>query len=103
VVTSRGPVISVIVPFWNAAPFSGAVTDGVVGEPFVACELTISGKGSTDSSFEIAKRYPRPFQGPMHCLEHMGRRNRGVAASCSLGARRIARLDGAAIPFRTPS
>jgi hypothetical protein len=103
VVTSSGALISVDCAILEPAPFSGAVTDGVVGEPLVACELTISGKGSTDSSFEIAKRYPRPFQGPMHCLEHMGRRNRGVAASCSLGARRIARLDGAAIPFRTPS
>jgi hypothetical protein len=103
VVTSSGPFIWVIVPFWNAAPFSGAVTDGVVGEPFVASELTISGKGSRDSSFENGKRYLRPFQGPMRCLEHKGQRNRCVAASCSLGARRIARLDGAAIPFRTPS
>jgi hypothetical protein len=101
-VTSSGPFIWAIVPFRNAAPFSEAVTDGVVGEPFVASDLTIS-KGSRDNSFEIGKRYPRPFQGPMRCLEHKGQRNRCVAALCSLVARRIARLDGAAIPFRTPS
>ena len=91
-----GPLVSVIVPFWNAIAFIGEALDSVLAQTFTAWELVLVDDGSGDGSTEIAKAYVERFPGKIRYVEHEGHQNRGVAASRNLGVRHA---QGAYIAF----
>jgi glycosyltransferase involved in cell wall biosynthesis/SAM-dependent methyltransferase len=84
---ARGPLVSVIVPFWNAKSFIEEAIESVLAQTFQSWELILVDDGSSDGSTEIATRYASRFPGRIRCLEHDRHQNRGVAASRNLGIR----------------
>jgi glycosyltransferase involved in cell wall biosynthesis len=84
---SDGPLVSVIVPFWNASPFLEEAIASVLAQSFQSWELLLIDDGSSDGSTEIAKRYAERFPETIRCFEHERHENRGVAASRNLGVR----------------
>jgi glycosyltransferase involved in cell wall biosynthesis len=92
------PLVSVIVPFWNAGAFLEEAIASVTGQTFASWELLLVDDGGDDDSSAIAARYAERFPDRIRCLAHEGRANRGVAASRNLGVchargRYIAFLD----------
>jgi len=81
------PLVSVVVPFWNASAFIGEAINSVLAQTFQSWELLLIDDGSSDGSTEIAKRYAERFPGRIRTLEHESHQNRGVAASRNLGVR----------------
>lgn len=84
---SRGPLVSVITPFWNTRAFLEEAIASVLSQTFRSWELLLIDDGSSDGSTEIAKRYAERFPGSIRYLEHERHENRGVAASRNLGVR----------------
>lgn len=81
------PVVSVVVPFWNAASFLEEAIESVLVQTFQAWELILVDDGSSDGSTEIAKRHVERRPGTVRYVEHERHQNRGVAASRNLGVR----------------
>lgn len=81
------PLVSVIVPFWNASAFLEEAIASVLAQTFPSWELLLIDDGSEDGSSEIAKRYTEQFPGKIRCFQHERHENRGVAASRNLGVR----------------
>jgi glycosyltransferase involved in cell wall biosynthesis len=81
------PLVSVVVPFWNAGAFIGEAIDSVLAQTFSSWEMLLIDDGSSDGSSEIGKRYAQRFPERIRYLQHDDRRNRGVAASRNLGVR----------------
>jgi glycosyltransferase involved in cell wall biosynthesis/SAM-dependent methyltransferase len=86
-VMPSGPLVSVIVPFWNTRAFIGEAIDSVLAQTFPAGELLLVDDGSSDRSTDIAKGYAERFPERIRYVEHEGHQNRGVAASRNLGVR----------------
>ena len=86
-VMPRGPLVSVIVPFWNARAFIEEAIASVLTQVFQPWELLLIDDGSSDGSTEIAKRFVERFPGRIQYFEHERHANRGVAASRNLGVR----------------
>jgi glycosyltransferase involved in cell wall biosynthesis/SAM-dependent methyltransferase len=80
------PLVSVIVPFWNASAFLEEAIASVIAQTFLSWELLLVDDGSSDGSTEIAKRYAASSPGRIRYLEHDHHANRGVAASRNAGA-----------------
>ena len=51
------PMVSVVVPMYNAAPYTGAALESILGQTWPALEIIIVDDGSTDDSAAIAARY----------------------------------------------
>lgn len=92
--TSKKPLISVILPVYNGAPFLGAAIDSILKQTLNDFELIIINDGSTDDSLSILKHYesvdPR--------VKLFSRSNKGLANTLneSIGLARgawIARMD----------
>ena len=83
--TATEPLVSVIVPFWNAGAFLEEAIASVTGQTFASWELLLVDDGGADDSSAIAARYAEQFPERIRCLAHDGRANRGVAASRNLG------------------
>ena len=83
---SHQPLVSVIIPFFNAQQFLGEAIESVLAQSYSNWELILVDDGSIDRSREIAtgyaKRHSRVF-----CLEHKDHSNRGACASRNLGVR----------------
>jgi len=66
---SHQPLVSVIIPFFNAQQFLGEAIESVLAQSYSNWELILVDDGSIDRSREIAtgyaKRHSRVF-----CLEH---------------------------------
>jgi glycosyltransferase involved in cell wall biosynthesis len=94
-VSSR-PLVSVVTIFLNAQRFLGEAVDSVLAQTWRDWELLLVDDGSTDGSREIAAEYARRHPERVRCLEHPGRRNRGMSASRNLG---LAHARGDLIAF----
>jgi glycosyltransferase involved in cell wall biosynthesis len=81
------PLVSVIVPFWNAGAFLEEAIASVTSQTFSSWELLLVDDGAEDDSPAIAARYAERLPGRIRCLAHDARANRGVAASRNLGVR----------------
>lgn len=81
------PLVSVVVPVWNAERFLAATIESVIAQTWPDWELLLADDGSTDRSPEIAASYARSHPGRIRCLEHPGRANRGESATRNLGLR----------------
>ncbi|TWJ19371.1 glycosyltransferase family 2 protein [Geobacter argillaceus] len=79
----KSPLVSVIIPTYNRAALLQEALQSIVGQTFADYEVLIVDDGSTDSTREVAARFPADRFIYMH-QEHQGRsaaRNRALAAT----------------------
>jgi glycosyltransferase involved in cell wall biosynthesis len=81
------PLVSVIVPFWNAERFIEEAIESVFAQTYDNWELLLVDDGSVDGSTDIALRYAQRQPERVRYLEHPGHQNRGVGAARNLGIR----------------
>ena len=98
------PVISVILPAYNASGTIGRAIESIQQQTFVDWELLVVDDGSSDGTASVAAEYCRRDQRiQLHCLGS----NEGIVAALNLGIERaeaslIARMDAddASLPGR---
>jgi glycosyltransferase involved in cell wall biosynthesis len=95
---SGQPLVSVLVPVFNAARFLGEAVESVRAQMYPNWELFICDDGSVDGSREVALRYAGQDPRRIRVLAHPDGRNLGVGATRNLGLRHacgdlIAMLD----------
>lgn len=90
------PLVSVIIPIFDAEPFLADAIESVFAQTYDAWELLLVDDGSTDRSVEIAMGYERRHPDRVRYLEHEGHANRGASVSRNLGIRHA---KGAYIAF----
>jgi glycosyltransferase involved in cell wall biosynthesis len=81
------PLVSIIIPFWNAESYLQEAIDSVMGQTYDHWELLLVDDGSTDSSFEIATLCAQQHSQKVRVLQHARQKNLGVSASRNLGLR----------------
>jgi glycosyltransferase involved in cell wall biosynthesis len=79
------PLISVILPFFNAARFIREAIESVLVQSYDHWELWLIDDGSTDGSSEAARTYSAKDPEKVHYVEHEGHANRGLPASRNVG------------------
>lgn len=79
---SNAPLVSVIVPCYNAARFLGETIDSVLAQTLSAFELIVIDDGSTDGTAEVIDRYRRRLGARL--IAESGP-NRGVSAARNRG------------------
>jgi glycosyltransferase involved in cell wall biosynthesis len=85
------PVVSVVIPAYNAARFLPDALDSVLAQTFRDLEVLVIDDGSTDATPETLARY----RSPVRCIRQSNAgvstaRNRGIAEACG---RYVAFLD----------
>ncbi|HET9531811.1 MAG TPA: glycosyltransferase, partial [Blastocatellia bacterium] len=83
----RGPVVSVIMIFFNAEKFISEAIESVLGQTYDDWELLLVDDGSTDGGTRTALRYVERYPDKVRYLEHEGHQNRGMSATRNLGIR----------------
>ncbi len=83
--TPRGPAVSVIMIFLDAAEFMDEAIASVMAQTQTDFELLLCDDGSTDGSTSIALRWAAEHPGRVRYLEHAGHVNRGMSATRNLG------------------
>ena len=81
------PLVTIITPFLNAAPFLREAIDSVLAQTYSRWELLLIDDGSTDGSTDIALDYVRRYPEQISYFEHPGRENRGTSAALNVGIR----------------
>lgn len=81
------PIVSVIIPVYNAEPFLKETLDSVLASTYHALEVIIIDDGSTDNSLEIAQEYADNYKNVFFYKQ----KNRGVSAARNNG---ISRSNG---------
>lgn len=79
-----GPLVSVIMIFWNAETFLQEAIDSVLNQTLQDYELLLVDDGSTDNSPVLAQQLANSDQ-RIRLLAHPGRQNRGTGESRNLG------------------
>lgn len=82
---SNNPLVSVVVPFFNAGNFIEEAVASVFAQTYNHWELLLVDDGSTDCSTAIACDLVRRFPHRVRYLEHQNHQNRGISASRNLG------------------
>lgn len=59
--TADQPLVSIVIPAFNAAEYLREAIDSVLGQDYSNVELIVLDDGSTDNSIEILKSYPEGF------------------------------------------
>jgi glycosyltransferase involved in cell wall biosynthesis len=95
----RTPLVSVIMPFLNVAPFLEEAIESVRAQSYPHWELLLCDDGATDGSSDIARRYAALDPARIRHLAHPDGATHGASATRNLGiaAARgtlIALLDG---------
>ena len=75
------PLLSVIVPVYNAAPYLRRCLDSICGQTYPNLEIILIDDGSTDSSLEICKQYAA--KDPRVRVIHQA--NKGLPATRNVG------------------
>ncbi|HEX7981538.1 MAG TPA: glycosyltransferase family A protein [Gemmatimonadaceae bacterium] len=96
---SDTPLVSVIVPFLDVAPFLAEAIESVRGQTYPNWELLLCDDGATDGSSDIARAYAERDPARIRHLVHDGPTHQGASAARNLGLRHargelIALLDG---------
>ena len=94
-----GPLVSVIMPFLNAAPFLDEAIESVRAQTYPHWELLLCDDASTDGSTEIARRHASLDPTRIRHLTHADGATHGASATRNLGIRSargelVALLDG---------
>ena len=84
---SSGPLVSVVLIFWNALPFLREAIESVLAQSYPCRELLLVDDGSSDGSTAIARQYAAEYPGQVRYLQHVGQANLGMSASRNLGLR----------------
>jgi glycosyltransferase involved in cell wall biosynthesis len=82
-VRERGPLVSAVIPAYNAAAYVGEAIESVLQQTYAPIECIVVDDGSTDRTAEIAAE----FRGNVRLLRQ---ENRGVSAARNRGAREAA-------------
>jgi glycosyltransferase involved in cell wall biosynthesis len=95
---SDEPLVSILMPVFNAARFLGEAVESVQAQTYTNWELFVCDDGSVDGSRELALRYSERDPRRIRTLAHPDGRNLGVGATRNLGLRHasgdlIAMLD----------
>ncbi len=93
---ARGPRVSVVLIFLNAAAYLPQAIDSVVAQTYERWELILVDDGSSDASSALARAAAAARPGQVHYLEHDGHANLGMSASRNAG---VARAAGECIAF----
>lgn len=93
------PLVSVIMPFLNAAPFLEEAIESVRAQTYPHWELLLCDDGSTDGSSAIARRFAELDPTRIRHLTHDDGETHGASAARNLGLRSargdlVALLDG---------
>jgi len=96
---SDTPLVSVIVPFLDVAPFLAEAIESVRAQTYSNWELLLCDDGATDGSSDIARAYAAREPERIRYLVHDGPAHQGASAARNLGLRHargelIALLDG---------
>ena len=96
---SRTPLVSVIVPFLDVAPYLAEAIESVRAQKYANWELLLCDDGATDGSSDIARAYAQADPARIRHLVHDGAAHQGASAARNLGLRHargelIALLDG---------
>jgi glycosyltransferase involved in cell wall biosynthesis len=79
------PLVSVIVPFYNAEKFLAEAIESVLEQNYAKWELLLIDDGSRDSSTNIATEYAKKNHNRIQYIEHPSHQNRGACASRNAG------------------
>lgn len=77
------PLISVIVPAYNRAPYIVDTLGSILSQNYPNIEIIVIDDGSSDGTYEILKQYDD--EAKIKLFTHMDRANRGQSASLNLG------------------
>ena len=96
---ATGPLVSVIMPFLNAAQFLEEAIESVRAQTYPHWELLLCDDGSTDGSSKVAQRYASLDPARIRHLVHDDGATHGASAARNLGLRAargelVALLDG---------
>ena len=75
------PIISVIVPVYNAENYLHRCIDSILAQTFTDFELLLINDGSTDNSGEICNAYAQKYP----CIRMFHKNNGGVSSARNLG------------------
>ncbi|HET9797907.1 MAG TPA: glycosyltransferase family 2 protein [Gemmatimonadaceae bacterium] len=97
--TGGAPLVSVVVPFLNVAPYLAEAIESVRAQRYEHWELLLCDDGATDGASDIAERYAELDPERIRHLRHDGGAHLGASAARNLGLRHargslIALLDG---------
>ena len=84
---SSTPLVSVIVPFLDVAPFLAEAIESVRAQTYANWELLLCNDGSTDGSTDIARAYAQVDPARIRHLVHDGASHQGLSAARNLGTR----------------
>lgn len=79
------PLVSVIIPFLNAAQFITATIESVLAQSYPNWEIILIDDGSTDESHQIATSFVNKYPDKIFIYSHPQKQNKGAAASRNLG------------------
>jgi glycosyltransferase involved in cell wall biosynthesis len=82
---SNNPLVSIIIPFFNAEKFIKEAILSVLAQTYQAWELLLVDDGSTDNSTDIARQYSERYPSKVHYLEHDDHQNHGKSVSRNRG------------------
>ena len=82
------PLVSVVIPTYNAAPYLRDALKSVLEQTYRNCEVVVVDDGSTDNSAQIVAEYPS--------VQYVPQQHRGAAAARNFGIRAT---TGALIAF----
>ncbi|WBL41302.1 glycosyltransferase family A protein [Algoriphagus halophytocola] len=90
---SQDPLVSIIIPVYNKAPFVRETLESALQQTYPNIELVLVDDGSTDGSFEILKEYFAKYPDKTKLIDQD---NQGVSAATNVG---IAAAKGEYIQF----
>lgn len=95
-VGSENPLVSVVIPAFNAGKYLAQTLESVVSQTYPHYEILLVDDGSRDDTPGIAQRFAAEHPGKIRLLTHPGGANRGVAASRNLA---LSQARGAYVAF----
>lgn len=93
---ATGPLVSVVLPAYNAATFLATALESVFAQTYQSFEILLVDDGSTDGTKRVADDFARAHPDRLIVLQHNRGANRGVAATRNLA---LARAKGIYIAF----
>ena len=79
------PLISVVIPVYNAEPYLEKCLDSILAQDYSPLEIVIVNDGSTDKSAEICKKY----RDSHHGILYVEQENKGVSRARNRGLQEI--------------
>lgn len=92
----QAPLVSIIVPFYNASKYLPDTLSSVLAQTLDCWELILVDDGSVDTSTAIARAFAVEIPDRVHYLQHDHHRNLGQFA-CRVAGAEVARADVVAL------